>query len=157
MTASKLLPPTGGLCFTMLSPYEIPCGSPITWAWEQVPILLFCVLPFYWSPKLGWGHNLPSYINQLISNGADDENRTHIASLEGWGSTIKLHLHKGPYTSFSLERLDVMKPVSHTYPNDIWWRQPGSNRRHLPCKGSALPTELYPQMVPTVGIEPTTY
>ena len=24
--------------------------------------------------------------------GADDENRTHVISLEGWGSTIKLHL-----------------------------------------------------------------
>ncbi len=26
-----------------------------------------------------------------MSNGAGDENRTHVISLEGWGSTIKLH------------------------------------------------------------------
>ena len=24
----------------------------------------------------------------------------------------------------------------------LWWAMTGSNRRHLPCKGSALPAEL---------------
>ena len=27
----------------------------------------------------------------------------------------------------------------------IWWAMTGSNRRHLPCKGSALPAELIAQ------------
>ena len=28
-------------------------------------------------------------------NGAGDGNRTHVASLEGWNSTIELHPHSG--------------------------------------------------------------
>ena len=29
----------------------------------------------------------------------------------------------------------------------IWWRQPGSNRRHPACKAGALPTELWHQQL----------
>ena len=29
----------------------------------------------------------------MIVNGAGDGNRTHVVSLEGWSSTIELHLH----------------------------------------------------------------
>ena len=32
-------------------------------------------------------------ISLSLLNGADDGNRTHVVSLEGWGSTIKLHPH----------------------------------------------------------------
>ena len=33
-----------------------------------------------------------------------------------------------------------------------WWAKRGSNPRHLPCKGSALPTELFALVVrPVVG------
>ena len=31
--------------------------------------------------------------NVLTKNGAGDGNRTHVASLEGWSSTIELHPH----------------------------------------------------------------
>jgi hypothetical protein len=40
-----------------------------------------------------------------------------------------------------------------------WWRWPGSNRRHLACKASALPTELHPHgptggnRTPIMGLE----
>ena len=30
---------------------------------------------------------------KIIHTGAGDGNRTHVASLEGWSSTIELHLH----------------------------------------------------------------
>ena len=37
-----------------------------------------------------------------------------------------------------------------------WWRMTGSNRRPPACKAGALPTELIPQLVGLVGLEPTT-
>ena len=46
--------------------------------------------------------------------GADDENRTHITSLEGWSFTTKLHPH-------------------------IWSRRRDSNSRPSPWQGDALP------------------
>ena len=36
---------------------------------------------------------------------------------------------------------------SATRPDQRLWSWTDSNRRHLPCKGSALPTELQPHMV----------
>ena len=36
-----------------------------------------------------------SYGPAKAKNGADDENRTHAISLEGWSFTIELHLHNG--------------------------------------------------------------
>jgi hypothetical protein len=38
----------------------------------------------------------------------------------------------------------------------VWWRMTGSNRRPPACKAGALPTELIPQLVGLVGLEPTT-
>ena len=35
-------------------------------------------------------------------------------------------------------------PTKH-HPTRTWWRMPGSNRRPLACKASALPAELIPQ------------
>lgn len=32
-----------------------------------------------------------STMTRLLTNGADDGNRTRVASLEDWGSTIELH------------------------------------------------------------------
>ena len=34
-------------------------------------------------------------VGQMDHDGAGDGNRTHIASLEGWDSTIELHPHYG--------------------------------------------------------------
>ncbi len=33
------------------------------------------------------------FYRDYFSTGAGDGNRTHVASLEGWSSTIELHLH----------------------------------------------------------------
>ena len=53
------------------------------------------------------------------NNGAGDGNRTHVASLEGWNSTIELHPHK-----------------------IIWsWREE-SNSQPADYKSAALPIEL---------------
>ncbi len=53
------------------------------------------------------------------NNGAGDGNRTHVASLEGWNSTIELHPHK-----------------------IIWsWREE-SNSQPADYKSAALPVEL---------------
>ncbi len=38
-------------------------------------------------------HFLHLLLRNRYKSGADDENRTHTASLEGWNSTIELHPH----------------------------------------------------------------
>ncbi len=59
-------------------------------------------------------------------DGAGDGNRTHVASLEGWNSTIELHPHA------SMES---------------WSGRRDSDSRPPPWQGGALPTELLPQIV----------
>ena len=43
--------------------------------------------------------------------------------------------------------LDIKKAgIKPAFLFQIWWALTGLNRRHLPCKGSALPAELNAQM-----------
>ena len=81
-------------------------------------------------------HNLALYQLNYIHHtfGAGSGNRTHLASLEGWSIT------------------DIRYP-------HIWSGRRGSNSRHPPWQGGALPTELLPQqnkiyMVQVKGVEP---
>ena len=70
----------------------------------------------------------------LVKNGADDENRTHAISLEGWGSTIELHPHKKleRKTRFELATLALARRCSTTEPlPHMWWREMDSNHRKL--------------------------
>jgi hypothetical protein len=60
----------------------------------------------------------------LLNIKANDGNRTRIASLEGWNSTIELHSHL---------LLDALRHL---------WRWTESNRRHYELQSYALPTEL---------------
>ncbi len=63
-----------------------------------------------------------------LQAGAGDGNRTHVTSLEGWGSTIELHPHIN------------------------WSGRRGSDPRPPPWQGGALPTELLPHIPhPTTG------
>ena len=39
-----------------------------------------------------------------------------------------------------IRRQSLSKPT----PNEVWWSQTGSNRRHPACKAGALPAELWP-------------
>ena len=43
------------------------------------------------SIQLSYGHVIT--FSRYVKFGAGDENRTHVASLEGWSSTIELHPH----------------------------------------------------------------
>ena len=64
-------------------------------------------------------------------NGAGDGNRTHVASLEGWNSTIELHPHA------SME---------------CWSGRRDSDSRPPPWQGGALPTELLPRDQPAADV-----
>ena len=46
---------------------------------------------------------------RLISNGADEENRTPVVSLEGWGSTIELHPQLVDNINYTIFILSVKK------------------------------------------------
>ncbi len=48
--------------------------------------------------------------------GADDGNRTHATSLEGWSSTIELHPHLERKTRFELATLALARRCSTTEP-----------------------------------------
>ena len=39
-------------------------------------------------------------------------------------------------------QLNYHSPLGHTPSSACWWVLTGSNRRHSPCKGDALPAEL---------------
>ena len=41
-------------------------------------------------------------------------------------------------------RRSTGNPRSKSIPNQVWWSQTGSNRRHPACKAGALPAELWP-------------
>ena len=43
-------------------------------------------------------------------------------------------------------RRSTGNPRSKSIPNQVWWSQTGSNRRHPACKAGALPAELRPLM-----------
>ena len=66
----------------------------------------------------------------ILKNGADDENRTHAISLEGWGSTIELHPHD-------------------------WSGRRDSNSRPSPWQGDALPLSHFRILVEGDGFEPS--
>ena len=57
--------------------------------------------------------------------GAGDGNRTHVASLEGWSSTIELHPR-------NTGRIYIL-------PEILWSGRRDSNSRHSPWQGDALP------------------
>ncbi len=65
----------------------------------------------------------PSFYAYRIK--ANDGNRTRIASLEGWNSTIELHSQ-------------ILCRIHSVY----LWRWTESNRRHYELQSYALPTEL---------------
>ena len=46
-----------------------------------------------------------NYGGSLIHNGAGDGNRTRVISLEGWCSTIKLHLQRAYYITLSRSKI----------------------------------------------------
>ena len=49
-------------------------------------------------------------------SGAGDGNRTHVASLEGWNSTIELHPHMERKTRFELATFALARRRSTTEP-----------------------------------------
>src|SRR5262245_32768190 len=59
------------------------------------------------------------------------------------------------YPFFTMSRKPpriAAKPYSSTLDVDrVWWSQTGSNRRPPACKAGALPTELWPRLVPFPG------
>ena len=69
-----------------------------------------------------------SYKN--TSHGAGDGNRTHVTSLEGWGSTIELH------PPVKVERFASTKP-------EKWSGRRDSDSRHPPWQGGTLPLSYY--------------
>ncbi len=79
--------------------------------------------------KVSFGH--PGIVTLAGIKKAGDGNRTHVSSLEGWCSTIELHLH------------DIMKLSAHCR-TPIFRKcpEPESNQRHEDFQSSALPTEL---------------
>lgn len=60
-------------------------------------------------------------ILSYYQNGADDGNRTHVVSLEGWGSTIKLHLHQLDITNIII-RYIAMSTFFHTIMTYVIWK-----------------------------------
>ena len=101
--------------------------------------------------------------------GAGDGNRTHVVSLEGWSSTIELHpQHQRWCPGPESNRHGVWSPrdfksrASTNFATRA--RMVGrdgfepSNQKELSYSQPRLATSLPPQyMVPTIGIEPTTY
>lgn len=58
-----------------------------------------------------------STMTRLLTNGADDGNRTRVASLEDWGSTIELHPHIREGTSIGYtDRPATSHPRRHDVP-----------------------------------------
>ena len=49
-----------------------------------------------------------------IENGAGDGNRTHVASLEGWNFTIKLHPHEPKSIITAVPALSMMSARQRT-------------------------------------------
>lgn len=82
-------------------------------------------LRYQHSALTNWANSPYLFYAQLCIK-ANDGNRTRIASLEGWNSTIELHSH----------RFSLMPLLAHL------WRWTESNRRHYELQSYALPTEL---------------
>ena len=63
-------------------------------------------------------HSRSSFNSANRRDGADDENRTHATSLEGWSSTIELHPHKKleRKTRFELATLALARRCSTPEP-----------------------------------------
>ena len=75
-------------------------------------------------------HSRSSFNSANRRDGADDENRTHATSLEGWSSTIELHPHKKleRKTRFELatlalaRRCSTPEPLPHNVGGGRWIR-----------------------------------
>ena len=52
-----------------------------------------------------------------------------------------------PCSLFSTSSVSLASAISNqnSIPNEVWWSQTGSNRRHPACKAGALPAELRPR------------
>ena len=104
----------------------------------------------------------PARENRSIKNGAGDGARTRFRHptngppFAGALPNLSLHAPSAPVEAAGpLSRRKILllhgKPV-----NKKWSGRRGSNPLPPPWQGGALPDELRPQMVPPVGIEPTT-
>ena len=84
----------------------------------------------------------------LFFYGADDGNRTHVVSLEGWSSTIELHLQKKMVTRERIELSTLWLKVkcSTTWATGSfnWLGWLGSNQRNDRVKVCCLTTWLHP-------------
>ena len=97
--------------------------------------------------------------------GAAGGNRTRVISLGSWSSAIELRLRKliiGKYHSFCNDNWVFCQEKTTLSSSGFssWWMLRGSNPRPSVRQTDALPAELNIQgveMVPTIGIEPTTY
>ena len=104
----------------------------------------------------------PARENRSIKNGAGDGARTRFRHptngrpFAGALPNLSSHAPSAPVEAAGpLSRRKILllhgKPV-----NKKWSGRRGSNPLPPPWQGGALPDELRPQMVPPVGIEPTT-
>jgi hypothetical protein len=73
--------------------------------------------------------------------------------------TIHTFIHRCGVPAVCFRAQQCAAAVTRTNARDRWvtgvriaWSRTESNRRHLPCKDSALPTELRPREAPTVPL-----
>ena len=69
-----------------------PLRSPIVGGWHGWSTLMLLLIRFAHTKKAASSETAFSWYLPLQA-GAGDGNRTHVTSLEGWGSTIELHPH----------------------------------------------------------------
>ena len=114
-------------------------------------------------PPCIFNNNMWNYVNFKYKNGASDGNRTHVVSLEGWSSTIELHSLK-MVTRRRFERLTLWLKVRCSTDWASGSKDGGKGWiRTIEPKGTELQSAAFshfatfPIMVPTKGIEPSTY
>ena len=90
---------------------------------------------------------------QAVDAGADDGNRTHTTSLEGWSSTTKLHLQgKRIYYSrfaWGLSRAEVIKIKSKLKNHKPARCAGGEIRNYPPKKASQKRRKIYKKFIAT--------
>lgn len=129
-----------------------PARLPIT------PLAHIGLIDGIWTHDLQ-GHNLAFWPTELLPTGTQDGTWTHTIShchlkaarlpippLVHMGLMKALPRPWGPYLFISRSKPDIIskeRPWCLAIPAADWWSQWGSNPRPLPCKGSALPIELW--------------
>ena len=145
---------------TVMSKKESPCDLSITGAY-----LFMEATPGFEPGSEGFADPcLTTWLCRQVSikNGAGDGARTRFRHptngrpFAGALPNLSLHAPSAPVEAAGpLSRRKILllhgKPV-----NKKWSGRRGSNPLPPPWQGGALPDELRPQMVPPVGIEPTT-